>query len=97
MAMPFIRYGERDKIEALVIKQLEDCETRLARMKAVLELKGKLIPRGSSLMIEGFIQFGETEKAWLTVLLDDTRSGRLFEAPQMSSEQIEAYIRSLEE
>ncbi|MBM7565979.1 PadR family transcriptional regulator [Paenibacillus sacheonensis] len=97
LAMPFVRHGHTDKIEALVLKQLEDCEMRIARMKAILELKGDLIPRGSSLMIEGFIRFGETEKTWLEQLLAEARSGKLFESHQMTPEQIEAYVVGLKE
>ncbi|QHT59681.1 PadR family transcriptional regulator [Paenibacillus lycopersici] len=97
LAMPFVRHGSSDLIEALVLKQLEDCETRLARMKFIMELKGSLIPRGSSLMIEGFIRFGETERAWLQQLLEETRSGKLFEPHKMTTEQLEAYVIQLKE
>ncbi|MBO7746436.1 PadR family transcriptional regulator [Paenibacillus sp. MWE-103] len=97
LAMPFVRHGHPGTIEELVVKQLEACEARIARMKAILELKGDIIPRGSSLMIEGFIQFGETEKAWLERLLAETRSGKLFETRQMTPEQIEAYVAGLKE
>ena len=97
LAMPFVRHGDQAMIEKLVLKQLEACEARLARMEAIYELKGSIIPRGSSLMIEGFIQFGRTEKQWLLQLLEETRSGKLFESHQMTEEQIQAYVTGLKE
>ncbi|REE67672.1 PadR family transcriptional regulator [Paenibacillus taihuensis] len=78
LTMPFIRHGDPVKVEALIVKQLADCEARIERMIAVLQLKEGVIPRGSELMIRGFIQFGETEKQWLTEVLDAARSGALF-------------------
>lgn len=89
LAMPFIRHGDPVKIEELILEQLEVCETRIARMQAVLELKGDFLPRGSYLMIKGFIQFGETEKLWLTSLLTEARSGKLFEVHKLTDEQKE--------
>lgn len=97
LAMPFVRHGEPDKIEAWIRKQLEACESKLARMKAIQQLKGHLIPRGSSLMIEGFIAFGETEKQWLDKMLVEARSGKLFESHRMTPEQIESYVLKLRE
>ncbi|SEO54732.1 PadR family transcriptional regulator [Paenibacillus sp. OV219] len=78
LTMPFIRHGDPAKVEALIVIQLADCEARIERMTAVLQLKEGIIPRGSELMIRGFIQFGETEKQWLTTVLADARSGALF-------------------
>ncbi|WNR44214.1 PadR family transcriptional regulator [Paenibacillus roseipurpureus] len=97
LAMPFIRHGDPGKIEALIVQQLEACETRIARMKAVLELKAEFLPRGSSLMIQGFILFGETEKVWLTTLLEEARSGKLFEAYQLTPELLERYEAHMKE
>ncbi|OCT14610.1 PadR family transcriptional regulator [Paenibacillus pectinilyticus] len=89
LAMPFVRHGDPGMIEDLIMKQLDVCETRVARMQAVLELKADFLPRGSLLMIQGFIQFGETEKLWLLSLLEEARSGKLFEAHKLTNEQIE--------
>lgn len=90
LTMPFIRHGDPAKVEALIVKQLDDCEARIERMNAVLQLKEGIIPRGSELMIRGFIQFGETEKNWLTTVLADARSGALFAEhvkPRYTAEQ----------
>jgi DNA-binding PadR family transcriptional regulator len=89
LAMPFVRHGDPAKIEELILEQLDVCETRIARMQAVLELKGDFLPRGSYLMIQGFMQFGETEKMWLMSLLAEARSGKLFEAHKLTNEQKE--------
>ncbi|WP_219835619.1 PadR family transcriptional regulator [Paenibacillus sp. R14(2021)] len=97
LAMPFVRHGDREQVEALLVKQLADCEARVARMKAIMELKGHLIPRGSSLMIEGFIQFGETEIDWIKKVIEEARGGSLFEAHMLTSEQVEAYVKGLKE
>ncbi|QHW31092.1 PadR family transcriptional regulator [Paenibacillus rhizovicinus] len=97
LAMPFVRHGNSDIIEELVLKQVEDCEARIARMNAIIELKGDLIPRGSTLMLEGFIKFGETEREWLLQLLGETRSGKLFEPHKMTPDQLEAYVIKLKE
>lgn len=97
LAMPFVRHGDPGLIEDLIVKQLEACETRISRMKAVLELKGEFLPRGSSLMIKGFIQFGETEKVWLTTLLEEARSGKLFEAHKMTAEQMALFEAKMKE
>ncbi|SFT07249.1 PadR family transcriptional regulator [Paenibacillus sp. BC26] len=93
LAMAFVRHGDPKKVEANIVKQLEACQSRIERMHAVLQLKGNFLPRGSSLMIQGFIQFSETEKQWLTILLEEARSGSLFEGHKLTPEQWEAFIK----
>lgn len=95
LALPFVRYSEPEKVEALIMKQLDACESRIERMKAVLDLKGAFLPNGSSLMIRGFIQFGETERLWLTDLLAEARAGTLFNGTKWTMEEIEAYLKTL--
>ncbi|MCM3628634.1 PadR family transcriptional regulator [Paenibacillus glycanilyticus] len=94
LTLPFIRYGDQEQVEQLLLKQLAACEDRIKRMEAVLEFKGPYIPNGSQMMIKGIKKFGETEKEWLLELLEETRSGRLLQGPSWSIEQIEQYLKS---
>lgn len=75
--LPFVRRGEMDKVAALMEKQLADCEARIAKLSAVLEMKQAYLPRGAIHMIQGIIRFSETERDWLSGMLADARSGRL--------------------
>lgn len=94
LALPFIRYGDHEQTEQLLLKQLAACEERIKRMEAVLEFKGAFLPNGSQMMIKGIKKFGETEKEWLLELLEETRSGRLLQGPVWTPEQIELYLKS---
>ncbi|RAP75087.1 PadR family transcriptional regulator [Paenibacillus montanisoli] len=93
LTMPFVRHGDPKTVENMILKQLGACEHRIERMHAVLELKGSFLPRGSALMIQGFILFSETEKEWLTTLLEEARSGKLFEGHKLTPAQLEAYLK----
>jgi len=97
LTLPFIRHGEPDQVEALISAQLASCRQRVERMKAVLKLKEAYLPRGSALMIQGFMQFGEAEAAWLAQLLDEARSGSLFQHTKWTPEQIQAYLLAARE
>lgn len=97
LTLPFVRYGNPQKVEALIEKQIAHCEARIQRMQVVLKLKQTFLPRGSELMIQGFIQFSETEKKWLGEMLNDAREGTLFTGVKMSLEEIQAYLESLAE
>lgn len=94
LALPFVRYGDQEQIEQLLLKQLAACEERIKRMEAVLELKGIYLPTGSQMMIKGFKKFGETEREWLLELLEQARSGSLLQGPTWTLEQIEQYLKS---
>ena len=97
LALPFVRHSDPEKVEDLIREQLAACEARIARMKAVLELKESILPNGSAMMIRGFIQFGETEQLWLTSLLAEAHTGTLFQASKWTMEEIEAYLKTLPE
>ncbi|BBH22011.1 transcriptional regulator [Paenibacillus baekrokdamisoli] len=94
LAMPFVRHSDPDKAIALIEEQLEASESRIQRMKAVLEIKEAFLPRGSAMMIRGFIQFSETERLWLTDVLTEARTGSLFAGPKWTLEEIEAYLKT---
>ncbi|SFD83823.1 Transcriptional regulator PadR-like family protein [Paenibacillus catalpae] len=94
LTLPFIRYGNQEQVEPLLLKQLSACEERIKRMEAVLSFKGDYIPNGSKMMIEGIMKFGETEKEWLLELLEETRSGRLLQEPSWTLEELEKFLKS---
>ncbi|MNG34167.1 hypothetical protein D3C84_1205960 [compost metagenome] len=48
-------------------------------------------------MIEGFIQFGQTERQWLEQLVASVQSGELFEGPKWTPEMLEAYAKQMAE
>ncbi|MCA0753577.1 PadR family transcriptional regulator [Paenibacillus sp. N4] len=77
--LPFVRRGEMEKVAELMEKQLADCEARIAKLSAVLEMKHAYLPRGAIHMIQGIIRFSETELDWLNDMLDDVRSGKMAE------------------
>ncbi|SDX79710.1 PadR family transcriptional regulator [Paenibacillus sp. CF384] len=93
LALAFVRHGDPKTVETKILKQLEACQSRIERMHAVLQLKGNFLPRGSALMIQGFIDFGETEKKWLSTLLEEARSGSLFEGHKLTPEQWEEFLK----
>jgi len=47
------------------------------------------------MFIRGCIQFSETELSWLNEALTEARSGKLFEGPKWSAEQIEAFRKEM--
>ncbi|MFC5649414.1 PadR family transcriptional regulator [Paenibacillus solisilvae] len=96
-ALPFIRHSDPEKVEDLILKQLAACEQRIERMKMVLEIKETYLPKGSAMMIRGFIQFGETEKLWLTSLLDEAQAGTLFNGSIWTLEEIETHLQNMQE
>lgn len=77
-AMPFVMHAEPAKVVELAEKQLEVCECRIGHLRDVLEIKKGWLPAGSRMMIEGVIRFSEAEKGWLTDLIAQAKSGRLF-------------------
>lgn len=81
-ALPFVRRGEMAKVAELVESQLADCEERIAKANAVLQLKQDFIPLGSVHLLKGIIRFSETERDWLNDVLADARSGKLAD-PQL--------------
>lgn len=95
MALPFVRHMEPGTIIPLIEKQIASCETRLARLRAIFELKAEYIPVGSAMFVRGCIQFSETELEWLNETLAEARSGKLFEGPKWSPEQIEAFRKEM--
>ncbi|MCD1259342.1 PadR family transcriptional regulator [Paenibacillus athensensis] len=97
LTLPFIRHSEPEKVKALIAEQLEACRQRVERTKALLELKKAFLPRGSAMMIEGFVHFGEAEAAWLAQLLEEARAGTLFQGSQWTLEQIQAYMQTATE
>ncbi|TCM96175.1 PadR family transcriptional regulator [Paenibacillus sp. BK033] len=94
LALPFIRYGDQELLEHLLLKQLAACEERIKRMEKVLEIKGTFLPAGSGMMINGVKKFGEAEKEWLLELLEQARNGTLLQGPSWTLEQIEQYLKS---
>ncbi|GLX67960.1 PadR family transcriptional regulator [Paenibacillus glycanilyticus] len=94
LALAFIRYGDQERIEQLLLKQLKACEERIKRMEVVLEIKGVFLPAGSQMMIKGFKRFGETEKEFLLELLEQARDGSLLKGPTWTLEQIEEYQKT---
>jgi DNA-binding PadR family transcriptional regulator len=94
-ALPFVRHCEPDMIISLIEKQITCCEERLARLRMIYELKSPFIPGGSSVFVRGCIQFSETELSWLNDMLAEAHSGKLFEGPKWTAEQIEAFRREM--
>ncbi|MFC4098494.1 PadR family transcriptional regulator [Paenibacillus xanthanilyticus] len=91
-ALPFVRYADPLRVEALIRKQADASGRRIDRLRSVLELKEPYLPGGPALMIRGMLQFIEAERRWLGDLLDAARSGELFTGPKWSYEEIEAYL-----
>ncbi|MBB3113243.1 DNA-binding PadR family transcriptional regulator [Paenibacillus phyllosphaerae] len=91
--LPFVRYAEPAKVEPFLAEHLEAGRKRIDRLKLVLERKAHYLPRGSTLMIEGFIAFGETECDWIERLLEEAKAGTLFTGPKLTLEEIEAYLQ----
>lgn len=91
-ALPFVRYADPVRIEALIRKQLDASEQRVARLQSVLAQKEPYLPGGPVLMIRGMIQFIEAEQRWLSDLLRAARSGELFTGPKWTYEEIEAHL-----
>lgn len=78
--LPFVRHGESAKIADLTRRQLEACECRIERLKAVIQLKKEHLPRGAVHLLTGMVRFSETERDWLSELLADAESGKLEDA-----------------
>lgn len=95
MALPFVRHCEPETIIPHIEKQITCCEERLTRLRMIYELKSPYIPAGSSMFVRGCIQFSETELSWLNEALAEARSGKLFEGPNWSAEQIEAFRKEM--
>ncbi|MFC5405555.1 PadR family transcriptional regulator [Cohnella soli] len=86
MTLPFVRHLDLERVEDLVLKQLEACQNRIDRIEGVLDEKKTRLPRGSIFMIEGILRFNKTEKDWLEDMLVEARNARLAEMPRMKPE-----------
>ncbi|WP_370636434.1 PadR family transcriptional regulator [Cohnella sp. CFH 77786] len=76
-ALPFIRHGDTALTAEFALRQLEACEARIERMKAVIELKQDYLPKGALHLLRGILRFSETERDWLKDVLADAESGAL--------------------
>ncbi len=77
IALPFVQHGDSARLADLARKQLERCNTRIAHIQYVLDLKGSWLPPGAVHMIRGILRFSETERDWIRDLLTDAENGRL--------------------
>ncbi|EFM10098.1 transcriptional regulator, PadR-like family [Paenibacillus curdlanolyticus YK9] len=97
LGLPFVRHADPDKIIQSIEQQIANGVARLERLQHVLAIKGEFLPKGSSMMIKGFIRFGETERLWLEELLELARSGELFEGSKWTPEQLREYQKLMME
>lgn len=86
-ALPFIRHGDRAETVQYLERQHVVCIERITLMEAVLKLKEGLLPRGSSHLIQGIRKVSLAEKEWLEEVIEEARSGKLFETPKQTTRQ----------
>lgn len=77
-ALLFVRHAPPSHVIGLLERQSAACAARIEHIRAVLEMKQDLLPRGSRHMLEGIVAFSETELRWLESVMADARSGELY-------------------
>lgn len=76
-SLPFVRHGDPEKVAESTSRQIAACEARIERMKAVIQLKEEVLPKGSLHLLRGILRFSEAERDWLNDVLADAESGAL--------------------
>jgi len=75
--LAFARHADNQKMETLIAERLNACLERIELLNGVLQMKADWLPHGAVRMIQGLLRFSETERDWLSDVLEDAKAGTL--------------------
>ena len=77
VALAFARYGDRDKVAALLQARIREAEHQVNLSYQVYEEHRGIVPRSVLHLMAGHYEHARTELSWLRRLLADAEAGRL--------------------